>query len=104
MAYIILKDKIINIDRVNSMVEQGGNNIPIKDIIRRYKSSIINFTNNYKIIDRVFLIDNSQKKFKLHAIVEKGRIRLVPIQPTNHIKILLPELQHFINKSNIYER
>lgn len=101
MAYIILKDKIINIDRVHSRVDQGGHNIPIKDIIRRSKSSMTNFTDHYKIIDRVFLIDNSQKKFKLHAIIEKGLVRAVPIQPTNHIKTLIPELQHFINKNNI---
>ncbi|MCD4819577.1 MAG: zeta toxin family protein [Candidatus Cloacimonetes bacterium] len=48
LLYIFLDSIEITIDRVRVRVEEGGHNIPTKDIIRRYPRSINNFWNLYK--------------------------------------------------------
>jgi len=48
ILYIFLDNIEIAIDRVRIRVEEGGHNIPNKDIIRRYSRSINNFWKIYK--------------------------------------------------------
>jgi len=48
LLYIFLDNFEIAIDRVRIRVEEGGHNIPTKDIIRRYSRSLNNFWKIYK--------------------------------------------------------
>ncbi len=48
LLYIFLDNIEIAIERVQIRVEEGGHNIPTKDIIRRYSRSINNFWNIYR--------------------------------------------------------
>ncbi len=55
-------------ERVRTRVKEGGHNIPIEVIERRYLRGIRNFFDIYlSIVDTVFLFDNSEGKHYLFA-------------------------------------
>jgi len=80
------------IARVKSRVLQGGHNIPIIDIKRRYNRSIKNFFTTYRLLaNQWMLFNNSQSKAEL--IASKNN---------NHINILNTKLlQKIINKNGV---
>lgn len=68
ILFLWLQTKEIAIQRVRSRVEQGGHDIPVDVIVRRYYRSISNFINEYtQIADSWFLYDNSTDQSKLIA-------------------------------------
>ena len=58
------------IERVKSRVAQGGHNIPIQDIIRRYERSWINFQKVYKQIANSWIVFDTSEK--LPIILDKS--------------------------------
>ena len=48
LYYFKLSSVDISISRVHNRVKQGGHNIPITDIVRRFEKSYFNFQNIYK--------------------------------------------------------
>jgi predicted ABC-type ATPase len=63
--------------RVISRVEGGGHNVPEHDISRRYKRSIENLTNAIQTSDRVRILDNSGKNFRLLLSLENGKATFI---------------------------
>ncbi len=54
--------------RVQIRVQEGGHNIPIQTIERRYSSGLTNFFKIYKsIVSRWILVDNSTENFEFIA-------------------------------------
>jgi predicted ABC-type ATPase len=49
----------INAGRIVRRVMQGGHDVPITKIINRYSKSIINCANISKMVDRLYIYDNS---------------------------------------------
>ena len=56
------------IERVATRVIEGGHNIPINVIRRRYRNGLKNLLQKYiLIVDKWILVDNSEEKFKFIA-------------------------------------
>lgn len=54
--------------RVKTRVLEGGHNIPVETIERRYNNGLANFFNIYiSIVDRWIFVDNSTEKFEVIA-------------------------------------
>jgi predicted ABC-type ATPase len=59
MLYLYLPNVNLSIDRVAGRVKNGGHNIRLEDIKRRYNRSIENLINDYfSVIDSIICISN----------------------------------------------
>lgn len=74
LIFVGLPDPKRNIKRVNRRVLDGGHNVPIEDIIRRYHRSMGNLTAGLALADRAFVFDNYGKKHQLVAVFQRGNI------------------------------
>lgn len=68
MLFLTLDSIELAIQRVQIRVKEGGHNIPIETIERRYSNGLINFFKIYRsIVNRWILVDNSGEKFEFIA-------------------------------------
>ena len=61
LFYLWIPDLEIAKKRVAERVENGGHNVPVKDIERRFKRSLENFEAYSKIMDTILFFDNSNE-------------------------------------------
>ncbi len=66
------------VERVKDRVAQGGHNVPIKDIKRRFERSIRNFFKQYRLFtDKWILFDNAGAKPKIIARKNNSNIEII---------------------------
>lgn len=83
LYYVATIDPKINIARVQQRVEQGGHDVPIDKIKKRYFESLKNLISAIDASDRAFIFDNSaggQQQAAFIAEIEQGQN--LHIQPT----------------------
>ncbi|MEA2082282.1 MAG: zeta toxin family protein [Elusimicrobiota bacterium] len=79
--YLWIPGTPLAIARIKDRVSQGGHDVPVKDIERRFTRSISNFFKLYRpLADKWMLFDNSQKQSKLIAKKDNSHIDI-----RNHI-------------------
>jgi predicted ABC-type ATPase len=61
--------------RVASRVETGGHDVSVMDIVRRYPRSLDNLVATIPEADRVWIIDNSGKRWRLLVSIEGQRVK-----------------------------
>lgn len=59
MIYLYLSSAEVSANRVRQRVAQGGHNIPLNQIYRRYPRSLENLFEYGKVCDRTYCLDNS---------------------------------------------
>jgi len=74
LVFVGLPDARRNIKRVVRRVADGGHDVSIKDITRRYHRSMNNLAVGLALADRAFVFDNQGKKHQLIAVFEQGNI------------------------------
>lgn len=91
LLFLALDSKELAIRRVKTRVDEGGHNIPVEVIKRRYDNGLVNLFNRYMpIVDSWLLIDNSNEHFDFIAKGAKSEIDI-----DNHKKWnLLKEKYH----------
>lgn len=68
LLFLTLDSAELAIHRVQTRVKEGGHNIPIDTIERRYLNGLTNFFKIYKsIVDKWILVDNSTENFEFIA-------------------------------------
>ena len=68
LLFLALDSIELAIQRVQTRVREGGHNIPIQTIERRYANGLVNFFKIYKsIVSRWIFIDNSTENFEFIA-------------------------------------
>ncbi len=68
LIYIWLRSPALAVSRVADRVRDGGHNIPVATIKRRYKRGLDNLLNNYlAIVDAWTLCDNSEGRLAIVA-------------------------------------
>ena len=68
ILFLTLDSIELAIQRVQTRVKEGGHNIPIETIGRRYSNGLKNFFRIYKsIVTRWILVDNSMESFEFIA-------------------------------------
>jgi hypothetical protein len=80
-----------SIRRVKSRVIDGGHNVPPADVIRRYDRSMEKLPEALKLVDRVFVLDNSKAKHKLIMTMEHGVARFLTRDQPEWFKKACPD-------------
>jgi len=73
LIYLYIPGAEFSAFRVRQRVKQGGHDIPLDDIIRRYPRSIKNLFAYAGVCDRTFCFDNKDGNVKPVFEKEKGR-------------------------------
>jgi predicted ABC-type ATPase len=72
--FLWLSSTDIAIERVKIRVREGGHNIPVNTVTRRYENGLKNLFKYYlAIVDRWIIVDNSGKTFKFIAEGSRGK-------------------------------
>jgi len=75
LAYVCTQGASVNRARVGLRVQNGGHFVPSSDVIRRYDRSLQNLPEGLKLADRAWLLDNSERKHKLVACLERNQVK-----------------------------
>ena len=68
LLFLRLNSKKLAIKRVEARVKEGGHNIPIEVIERRYDNGLKNFFQIYKeVVNKWIFVDNSEDEFRFIA-------------------------------------
>lgn len=68
LIYICLDSPHLAQERVLARKARGGHNVPAADIIRRYHKSLSNLAKAIKIADKVVILNNSQRAYKMEPL------------------------------------
>ncbi len=77
LIFICLRDVMLSIARVEGRVQEGGHNVPVVDLLRRFDRSLANLPEAAALADRLIVIDNSDVGRRLIYWREDGRAKFV---------------------------
>lgn len=77
LVYVALSDAGQSNNRVATRVRAGGHDVPEVDIYRRFERSLANLPDAITASDRVFVLDNSSRRYRLLFSIERGSLRFV---------------------------
>jgi predicted ABC-type ATPase len=84
--FLWLPDADLAVSRIKSRVAQGGHDVPVNDILRRFSRSVRNFFKLYQsFVDSWMLFDNSGPVPVLIAERKNGKITIVDKSLYDHI-------------------
>ena len=63
--FVFTRHPNINVLRVQSRTEEGGHNVPIDKILKRYKLTMANLPELIKLCDICHVYDNTQELFRI---------------------------------------
>ena len=63
LIYIKLVSPELALKRVAARVARGGHDVPVRDILRRFKRSLENLPRATELADRVTILDNSTQNY-----------------------------------------
>ncbi len=83
LAFVGLTRVEMSASRVGERVLDGGHDVPLDDIVRRFGRSMANLRIALSYADRAYLLDNAGRRHRLIYATESGRIKYqAPILPT----------------------
>jgi len=74
LVYIGLDSTDDNLARVRDRVLEGGHDVPVKDIERRYDRSMGNLERGLLVAERSYVVDNSDRVHRVLGRFENGKI------------------------------
>lgn len=75
LIFIFLDNEELCVERVKTRVSKGGHPVPVKDIVRRFGRSIVNFWETYRhLSDRWLLYYNTENHFQQVAHSNENHI------------------------------
>lgn len=63
LVYIQLASPELALKRIAARVARGGHDVPVNDVIRRFKRSLDNLPKAIELADRVKILENSTERF-----------------------------------------
>ena len=72
LIFVCVANADLSITRVKERVARGGHHVPDLDVRRRYTGSIQNLRGLLKVVDRLFIYDNSESELNLILEAEQG--------------------------------
>ena len=76
LYFICIDDPEVNISRVENRVQKGGHDVASDKIESRYYGTLDNLMSAIESVDKCYLFDNSQDRFRLIAIVVENSLKL----------------------------
>ena len=87
LLFLVLTSQELAIERVSVRVKEGGHNIPVETIRRRFENGLKNFFQIYKdIVDKWILADNSENELKYIAESSLNKIYIQNEKKWNELK------------------
>ncbi|PKL22043.1 MAG: hypothetical protein CVV48_04800 [Spirochaetae bacterium HGW-Spirochaetae-4] len=81
LYFISTEQPLINIDRIQNRVDQGGHSVPDEKICSRYYRTMDNLLSAVRLADKAYLFDNSGiedgKMFQNFAEIQRGEVSLL---------------------------
>jgi predicted ABC-type ATPase len=94
LVYVGLNSALAALARVQERVVRGGHDVLAETVLRRYGKSLENLPVAINLVDRCFILDNTNARHRLIAIIVERRVRHltrnVPKWATNSISSSLP--------------
>lgn len=82
LVFVSTSSPTISRGRIRQRVSDGGHHVPSQDVIRRYHRSLANLPQGLAVVDRAFILDNSQSRLRLLLSRENEKIKtLTQTQP-----------------------
>ena len=78
VIFVLTKDPEINVLRVAERVKKGGHDVPPEKIRSRYYRSLDSLKSLYRIVDTLFIYDNSGEEPVLICSVQEKRLTYYP--------------------------
>jgi predicted ABC-type ATPase len=75
LAYIILRSPALHVARVQQRVAQGGHDIPVDVIQRRYACSLANLPKAVRLADQTIIYDNTEPELK--TLIRRTRTKVL---------------------------
>jgi len=95
LVFIGLSSVKLSEARVRTRVRDGGHNVPLVDLTRRFDRSMANLAVGLTIADRSYVIDNSGKRRRLLMSCENGQVKQVAkLMPAWAASAIPIELRH----------
>ncbi|WP_315923020.1 zeta toxin family protein [Mesorhizobium sp. SP-1A] len=85
LLFVCVNSTLLNVKRVQSRVEQGGHDIPIEAITRRYDKSFSNLSPALQLVDTALIYDNSGESPQLIAHVEDRMVIATNFEDGNEL-------------------
>jgi predicted ABC-type ATPase len=74
LVFVWIQSLEASIDRIRRRVREGGHNVPVPDVRRRFLKTLRNFFNDFcPLADSWKLFDNSKDSLRLVAVQKNGR-------------------------------
>jgi predicted ABC-type ATPase len=94
LVFIGLRSVKLSESRVLARVRDGGHNVPIPDLLRRFDRSMANLAIGLTIADRSYVIDNSDRRRCLLMSRENGQVKhLARVMPAWAAGSIPPEMR-----------
>ena len=77
--------------RVADRVAQGGHDVPLDAIARRFPASLANLPRALELADRAYIFDNSEERRRLLLRGEEGRVRWRAADLPSWLREAVPE-------------
>ena len=74
VMFVLTRDSSINVERVAQRVKKGGHDVPEEKIHSRYEKSLKNLKNLHKLVDDLWVFDNSGETPVLICTVQESRL------------------------------
>ena len=98
-VFVLTRDIEINISRISNRVKNGGHNVPLEKIQRRYPKFLANMPLAIDESDICFVYDNSQWYKNILIKFEAKKINLVGVEPDKDDWIQVNLIEH-LEKTN----
>lgn len=95
LVFVGLKSVKLSAARVRTRVRDGGHDVPLPDVFRRFERSMANLAIGLTIADRSYVIDNSGSRRRLLLSRENGQVKhLAEAFPIWAARAIPRELRH----------
>lgn len=91
LVFVGIDSVELSAERVRSRVADGGHDVPVQALTRRYPDTMAKLPEAMAIADRTYILDNSGKRRRLLMIRENGRLRFLEPHGPDWFKAAVPQ-------------
>lgn len=91
LVFVGIDSVELSAERVRSRVADGGHDVPVQALTRRFPDTMAKLPEAMAIADRAYILDNSAKRRRLLMIREDGRLRFLEPHGPEWFKAAVPQ-------------
>lgn len=90
LVYVGVDSPELSFERVRSRVQDGGHDVPVEALVRRYPDSLSKLPAAMSLSDRCYVLDNSSRRRRLLMIRDDGNVRWLDTDTPDWFKRAVP--------------